>query len=312
MPRAPAIRMAIAAMLAVTPAGCERNDPTAPGAAGTAATGIGSGRFAEAGLEAGLHFEMSFLPGEQGENFKVNFYDHGCGLAIADVDGDLDDDVYLLNQLGPNGLFRNDGTGRFADIAAEAGVAVGDRVCVAAAFGDVDSDGDQDLYVTSTRGGNLLFRNDGRGRFADVTEEVGLTLVAHSESPSFFDYDRDGDLDLFVTNTAQWTWNRRDAGDYYFEGRGSLFELVESEPERNTLYRNDGMGHFEDVTEAAGVAGAGWGATPRSSTTMTMASRTCSWATCSARASSIATEGLVRSRMSLEPCSAAPRGERSA
>ena len=61
----------------------------------------------------GFDFQMQFLPGEQGEVFKVNLYDHGCGIAVGDYDSDGDDDVFFLNQLGPNALYANDGHGRF-------------------------------------------------------------------------------------------------------------------------------------------------------------------------------------------------------
>ena len=215
--------------------------------------------FVEISRAAGLRFKMQFLPGEQGEKFKINLYDHGSGVAVADIDGDGFDDVYFLNQLGSNGLFRNDGTGKFADITKTAGVGLGDRVCLAAAFGDVEGDGDQDLYVTSVRGGNVFFRNDGTGKFIDATMDAGLKLVAHSESAAFFDYDGDGDLDLFVTNTAKWTSEKRDREGRYFEGADGLYQLAESPVERNVLYRNDGKGAFTDVTAQAGVAGPGWG-----------------------------------------------------
>ena len=90
---------------------------------------------------------MQFINAEQGETFKINLYDHGCGLAVGDYDGDGFDDIYFLNQLGPNALFRNTGDGTFVDVTAEAGVAIGDRVCVAASFVDYDRDGWLDLYV---------------------------------------------------------------------------------------------------------------------------------------------------------------------
>jgi hypothetical protein len=215
--------------------------------------------FADVAKAAGITFKMEFLPGEQGEKFKINLYDHGTGLAVGDIDGDGADDVYFLNQLGRNGLFRNDGKGRFSDVTAASGTGLGDRVCLAASFGDIDSDGDQDLYVTSTRGGNVLFRNDGGCRFTDATDAAGLKLVAHSQSAAFFDYDSDGDLDLFVTNTAKWTRETRDRGNRYFEGADGLYQLAESPVEHNVLYRNDGKGVFADVTVAAGVAGPGWG-----------------------------------------------------
>src|SRR6266446_5153549 len=63
--------------------------------------------------EAGLKFRMAFLPGEQGENFKINLYDHGCGVAVADFDGDGFEDIYFCNQLGKNALYRNLGGGKF-------------------------------------------------------------------------------------------------------------------------------------------------------------------------------------------------------
>ena len=229
--------------------------PDAPAAPAATAQGAG---FVEGALAAGLKFQMNFLPTEQGENFKINLYDHGSGVAVADIDGDGDDDVYLLNQLGPNALFRNDG-GRFTDITATAGVALADRVSVAGVFGDYDNDGDQDLYVTSTRGGDVLFRNDGTGRFEDVTQAAGLELVQHSETPAFFDMDGDGDLDLFVTNTALWTLDTRGPGGTYYEGLPDLLALQEMPPEPNRMYRNDGGGRFTDVTAEAGVAGTGWG-----------------------------------------------------
>ena len=73
---------------------------------------------------------MNFLPAEQGEKFKINLYDHGCGVAVGDFDGDGHDDVYFVNQLGPNALYRNKGDGTFEDVTDKAGVGLGDRVCV--------------------------------------------------------------------------------------------------------------------------------------------------------------------------------------
>ena len=215
--------------------------------------------FVEVGRKAGLTFKMNYLPAEQGERFKINLYDHGTGVAVGDADGDGRDDIYFVNEMGNNALLRNEGGGRFADVTGWARVGLGDRVCVAAVFGDVDNDGDQDLYVTSTRGGNVMFRNEGGGRFVDVTEESGLHLVAHSEAATFFDFDNDGALDLFVTNTAGWTTEVRGPDGRYFTGRSGLYSLAASPIEHNVLYRNDGHGHFTDVTAAAGVAGPGWG-----------------------------------------------------
>src|SRR5262249_8379859 len=116
-----------------------------------------------------------------------------------------------------------------------------------------------DLYVTSTRGGNLLFRNNGDGTFTDVTREAGLTFVGHSQTATFFDYDNDGFLDLFVTNSAKWTLDDYDKTQHYFPGRPDFWKLCASPREYNVLYRNNGNGTFTDVTEKAGLGGKGWG-----------------------------------------------------
>ncbi len=227
-----------------------------PAAAPTRATGVG---FEDVAPEAGITFRMQFLPNEQGEKFKINLYDHGCGVAIADYDGDGDDDVYFTNQLGANALYRNDGNGRFTDVTKSAGgLGLDDRICVSASFADVDNDGDQDLYVTSTRGGNAFFRNQGDGAFKDETAAAGLTLVAHSEQPTFFDADGDGNLDLLVTNTAKWTTDEFDPKTRSFVGRLTLFQMMDAPIEENRFYRGRGDGTFVDATAESGLAGYGW------------------------------------------------------
>jgi enediyne biosynthesis protein E4 len=216
--------------------------------------------FRESASEVGIHFQMKFLPQEQGETFKINLYDHGCGLAVGDFDGDGHDDIYFVNQLGPNALYRNKGDGHFEDVTVSAGIALADRICVAATFVDYDNDEKLDLYVTSTRGGNVLFRNIGNGKFEDVTKVCGLTHIGHSQTALFFDYDRDGFLDLFLANTAEWTTNTFDPSSHYYVGKGGdgFGQVVHSPKESNVLYRNNGKGGFEEVTEKAGLKGAGW------------------------------------------------------
>src|SRR5438132_9267 len=233
-----------------------KDRPAAPDVPGKQTSHAG---FRDLASEAGITFHMDFLPGEQGEKFKVNLYDHGCGVAVADFDGDGFDDIYFVNQLGPNALYRNQGDGTFVDVTREAGVAVGDRICVAATFADYDNSGRQSLYVTSTRGGNILFKNLGNGKFKDITKEAGLTCIAHSQTAVFFDYDNDGYLDLFVTNTAQWTENTQDLSGKYYPGLSNFFAMAASPKEHNILYHNHRDGTCTDVTEKAGLKGKGWG-----------------------------------------------------
>jgi hypothetical protein len=92
---------------------------------------------------------------DAGRDYKAIHYDHGSGLAAADVDLDGLIDLYFVNQLGPNEFWRNLGGGRFENITQLAGVALAGRVNVSASFADIDNDGDPDLYVTTVRTGNF-------------------------------------------------------------------------------------------------------------------------------------------------------------
>jgi hypothetical protein len=218
--------------------------------------------FQDIAAPSGIDFRMRLLPAEQwGENFKINLYDHGSGVLIADCNGDGHDDVYFLNQLGPNALYQNRGDGTFLDVTSEAGVALHDRICVGGSFADYDNDGDQDLFVTSTRGGNVLFKNDGTGHFKDVTEQARVTCIAHSQSAAFFDADNDGYLDLLLLNTAEWTTDAYDTRMRYYRGKGGLADtegVIQSPKEYNVFYHNNQDGTFSDVTEEVGLRGLGW------------------------------------------------------
>ena len=114
-------------------------------------------------------------------------------------------DIYFVNQVGGNQLWKNLGGGKFENITTAAGVAVAGKVSVSASFADIDNDGDEDLFVTTVRGGNVLFENDGHGHFRDISAAAGLDYVGHSSGAVFFDYDHDGRLDLFVVNVGRYT-----------------------------------------------------------------------------------------------------------
>ena len=192
-------------------------------------------------------------------HMKAAHYDHGTGLAVADVDGDGLYDIYFVNQVGGNELWKNLGGGKFKNITQEAGVGLPGRVSVGAAFADVDNDGSQDLFVTTVRGGNVLFKNDGHGHFKDVTEEAGLGLVAHSSGAFFFDYDNDGLLDLLVCNVGKYTNDEKGPdGEYVAYKDGFFGHLHPDRFEHPVLYKNLGHHHFKDVTEEMGLNPHGW------------------------------------------------------
>lgn len=228
-------------------------------------------RFTDRRDESGITFRNQIVD-EQRWRLQVNHYDHGNGLCAADVDGDGLPDLYFVNQAGRNELWRNLGGGHFENITTSSGLAVPDRISVSAAFADTDNDGDPDLFVTTVRGGNLFFVNDGKGRFSDATEAAGLEYSGHSSAPVFFDYNRDGKLDLFVANVGRYTTNEaipvredrftqlaRPGVEYYTGIKGAFGGHLKPElSERSLLYRNEGENRFVDVTEATGLIDDSW------------------------------------------------------
>src|ERR1700689_1800697 len=161
-------------------------------------------QFRDALKESGITFVNRVTVYASSQYIPIH-YDHGSGLAVADVDGDGLYDIYFVNQVGGNQLWKNLGNGKFKNITDEAGVGLRDRINVTASFADIDNEGAQDLYVTSVLGGNALFKNDGHGHFTDITEKAGLSLRAHSSGAVFFDYNNDGLLDLLVCNVGKYT-----------------------------------------------------------------------------------------------------------
>ena len=174
---------------------------------------------------------------------------YGLGVVPADCDSDGDPDLFVANDETPNVLFQNQGDGTFRDVALIAGVAYngdGDvEAGMGADFGDYDSDGDPDLYVTHFfTETNTLYRNEGGMRFADVTTTVGLaapTVELLGWGTRFFDYDNDGRLDLFVAN-----------GHVYPQVDPATTGTTYRQP--NQLFRNEGDAGFVPVPAGLGLA----------------------------------------------------------
>jgi len=135
---------------------------------------------------------------------RYTYLTNGAGLAVGDYDGDGLLDAYMVSQDGPNKLFRQVAPLKFEDVTARAGkVDGGDAWGSGATFADVDGDGDLDLYVCNVEAKNLLYVNQGKGRFVEDAKRFGLDIVAASTMAAFADYDRDGKLDLYLlTNRA--------------------------------------------------------------------------------------------------------------
>ena len=219
-------------------------------------------RFTDKTAESGIRFRH-WIVDDAGRDYKMVHYDHGNGLAVADVDGDGLYDIYFTSQVGANELWRNRGKGRFENVTVKAGVALDDRISVTASFADVDNDGDPDLFVTTVKMGNVLYLNDGKGKFTDVSKAAGVDYVGHSSGAVFFDYDRDGLLDLFVTNVGVYTTEERGRAGYWV-GVQQAFSghLFDERTETSILYRNlgakDGVVRFADVSEETGLDDGTW------------------------------------------------------
>ena len=217
-------------------------------------------QFTDRLAESGITFKHGIVD-DAGKAYKAAHYDHGNGIAVADVDGDGLLDIYFVNQVGGNQLWRNLGGGRFENITEAAGVGVPGKVSVSASFADINNDGYPDLYVTTVRGGNMLFLNDGHGHFRDISKVSGLDYVGHSSSAVFFDYDRDGKLDLFLVNVGRYTTDKIGGDGYkYFIAFEDAFSghLHPERYERSILYRNVGGNHFVDVTLQVGLTPHSW------------------------------------------------------
>lgn len=187
----------------------------------------------------------------------------GGGVAVFDYDGDGDQDLFLVNGTSwpqdppaapraTSALYRNEG-GRFTDVSAATGTDL-ELYGMGAAVGDYDNDGRPDLFVTAV-GGNRLLHNEG-GRFVDVTASAGVggDASAWSTSAAFFDYDRDGLLDLFVANYVRWSKEIDFEIDYRLTGVGRAYgPPVNYQGVHSYLYRNRGDGSFEDVSAKAGI-----------------------------------------------------------
>ena len=185
----------------------------------------------------------------------------GSGLAWIDYDGDGFPDLFFVNGApgSANALYHNNRDGTFTDVTAKAGVdgkGAGAAVFkTGVAVGDYDNDGDLDLYVTAL-GPNTLYRNNGDGTFTDVTAaaKVAGGPSEWSTSSGFFDFDRDGRLDLFVANYVDYRLDRNPYCGPQKEGYRMYCDPKIFDGVADRLFHNNGDGTFTDVSLRAGVA----------------------------------------------------------
>jgi enediyne biosynthesis protein E4 len=186
----------------------------------------------------------------------------GPGVCAADYDGDGYQDIYFVNGRDlynrgiktRNALYHNNRDGTFTDVTEQAGV-YGNAFGLGCVWGDYDNDGFPDLYVTQY-GKNILYHNNGNGTFTDVTEKARVDgtdfgTVFHTGA-TFFDYDRDGRLDLYVGGYANFSPQSRQYCTTEISARSSCPPAVYG-GSPDVLYHNNGDGTFANVTKAAGI-----------------------------------------------------------
>jgi hypothetical protein len=204
--------------------------------------------------------------GEQAKRYILETT--GGGVALFDYDNDGWLDIFLVNgssfegrAAATNHLYRNNRDHSFQDVTARAGLEKagwGQGVCA----GDYDNDGDADLFVTYW-GQNVLYRNNGEGTFTDVTVAAGLRLsrVRWGSGCAFVDYDRDGRLDLFVSNYIDFDPKTApepgSAPTCMYRGLAVHCGPRGLKTETNLLFHNQGAGRFEDVSDRSGISKAG-------------------------------------------------------
>jgi hypothetical protein len=213
-------------------------------------------QFVDVTAQAGIHFQHN--SGAYGGKLLPETLGSGC--AFLDYDRDGWQDILLINGMNwPNHkaqrstlrLYHNNGNGTFTDVTARAGLDL-ELYGMGVAVGDYNNDGFPDILVTCV-GQNRLFRNTGKGTFVDVTSASGLgKREGFSTSALWFDYDRDGLLDLFVCNYVKWSPEH----DVFCSLDGKHKSYCTPEAYRGEtcwLFHNRGNGTFEDVTAASGI-----------------------------------------------------------
>ena len=204
---------------------------------------------------------IQFVHYRGNDGIPINREIFGPGVCVADFDGDGFQDIYFVNGrdlyghgvLVRNALYRNNGDGTFTDVTEKANVP-GTGYGMGCVWGDYDNDGFPDLFVTQY-GRNVLYHNNGDGTFTDVTDKAKVAgtesgTLFHSGA-TFFDYDRDGRLDLYVAGYVN-----LEAGPRYcvFAGVHTSCPPSAYKGSANVLYHNNGDGTFTDVTVASGIS----------------------------------------------------------
>jgi hypothetical protein len=204
--------------------------------------------------ETGINFRN--LIKEDNPDFNIALYPYfynGSGVAIGDINNDGLPDICFTGNMVKNRLYINKGNMHFEDITERSGIASKEGWCTGVTMVDINEDGNLDIYIC--RSGlknesyrkNMLFINNGDLSFSEQAAAYGIDDPGYSTQASFFDYDKDGDLDMFLINQSDPKYSMGKIEFVQLRGQGG-------DPSRgNKLFRND-HGHFTNVTKEAGIS----------------------------------------------------------
>ncbi len=199
--------------------------------------------------ETGIHFDNRLTENDSLNYFTYSYLYMGGGIAAGDINNDGLTDLFFTGNMVPNKLYLNKGNLTFEDITKNAGIAGDDRWYTGVTMADVNNDGLLDIYCSV--GGkfapkeNELYINNGDLSFSEQAENYGLADPGNSVQATFFDYDKDGDLDMYLANYPPTPFN---APNQYYQFKTQY----PKETETDKLYQNN-AGHFNDVAEEAGL-----------------------------------------------------------
>ncbi|WP_026953370.1 VCBS repeat-containing protein [Algoriphagus mannitolivorans] len=211
--------------------------------------------------ETGIDFNNQIIESDSFNILTDEYIFNGGGVAVADFDQNGLPDLFFTGNQVPNRLYLNQGDFKFKDISESSGIMAENRWCTGVAVVDINEDGLPDLYVAAAmkkgpgERNNLLFVNQGLGAdgsvtFKEMAEAYGIADPGNAMGAGFFDYDLDGDLDLYVLNNEQVTAKPTNFREKVTDG---------SAVNNDALYRNNGDGTFTNVTLEAGITFEGFG-----------------------------------------------------
>jgi hypothetical protein len=211
--------------------------------------------------DSGLDFANTIAVNDTLNFLEYTYVYNGAGVGVGDFNNDGLPDVFFAGNQVPNRIYINEGDLKFTDITAKSGISPFDRWCTGVAVVDINADGWQDIYVSAAdingkdKGRNLLFINNGDLTFTEMAGAYGIDDISYSTQGAFLDFDKDGDLDLYVLNNYQDSYSQNTVRPKITDG---------SAKSNDRFYRNDGIGPaghpvFSDITLQAGITIEGHG-----------------------------------------------------